>query len=62
MACIVWKANGGQATAEVRVDGILYTLSNGIPTDVPIEHFTAIQNALLALADTASAAAGPREV
>jgi len=62
MADMVWKSSGGQGTAEVVVAGVKYTFASGVPTDVPIEHYAAVQTALNALADTTSAAAGDPEV
>lgn len=54
MASIVWKSSGGQGTAEVTVADVRYSFASGVPTDVPSEHFTAVQTALTALADTTS--------
>lgn len=62
MACMVWKSSGGQGTAEVTVGGIRYSFASGVPVDVPIEHWTPVQTALVALADTTSAAACDTEV
>ena len=62
MASMVWKSSGGQSTAEVTVAGVKYTFASGDPTDVPIEHWTAVQTALVALADTTSAVAATPEL
>lgn len=62
MADLIWRSNGNQGTATVTVGEVRYSLADGIPTDVPPEHYAACVTALQALPDTTSAGAGDPEV
>ncbi len=62
MTDLIWRSNGGQTVVEVTVGETRYTFEDGIPTDVPQEHYAACVTALQALADTSSASAGNPEI
>ena len=62
MSDLIWKSNGGQGTAEVVVGETRYSFADGVPVDVPNEHYAACVTALQALPDTLSAGAGDPEI
>jgi len=58
MPSILWKSTKGDIVEEVRIGENMYTVTSGVPHDVPGAHASAVKTKLDALSHTVSTTIG----